>query len=85
MRINSSDVAKSKTRALIGQSMGFEGLEDMTEDEDLTEVIDGSANDKRLLKKFLLAEARSFRELETLTLALDNMETITSLGQLMDE
>ena len=85
LRINSSDIARSKTRAIVGHSVGFDGLEYMGEDEDLTEVLDGSAKEKRLLKKYLLAEARTFRELETLTLALDNMETITSLGQLMDE
>jgi nuclear pore complex protein Nup107 len=84
-RITSTEIARSKTRAIIGQSVGFEGLDDMGEDEDLTEVLDGSANEKRLLKKYLLAEAKSFRELESLILALDNMETITSLGQLMEE
>ena len=84
-RITSLEIARSKTRAIIGQSVGFDALGDMGEDEDLTEVLDGSANEKRLLKKYLLAEAKSFRELESLILALDNMETITSLGQLMEE
>jgi nuclear pore complex protein Nup107 len=84
-KIPSVEIARSKTRAIIGQSVDFEGLEEAGEDEDLTEVLDGSANEKRLLKKLLLSEAKSYRELETLICALDNMETITSFGQLMDE
>lgn len=57
----------------------------MGEDEDLTEVLDGSGERKRLLKKHLLAEARSFRELETLIECLDNIETVTSMAAIMAE
>lgn len=84
-RLTSSDIARSKTRAILGQTIDFDMLESAGEDDDLTEVLDGSADEKRLMRKHLLAEAKSFRELETLILSLDNMETITSLGQLMNE
>ena len=85
LTIGSSDIANSKTRAILGQAMDFETLDGVREDEDLTEVLDGSAEEKRLMRKHLVAEAKSYRELESLILSLDDMETITSLGQLMDE
>ena len=55
------------------------------DDEDLTEVLDGLAEHKRLLKKHMIAEAKSFRELESLIESLDNIETVTSVGTLMHE
>jgi nuclear pore complex protein Nup107 len=55
------------------------------DDEELTEVLDGSAEQKRLLRKHMLAEARNFRELESLIESLDNIETVTSVGTLMHE
>jgi nuclear pore complex protein Nup107 len=84
-RVSSSDIARSKTRAIIGESLDFETLEYGGEDEDLTEVLDGSADEKRLMRKHLIAEAKSFRELETLILSLDSMETIAGMSQLMKE
>lgn len=77
-------VASNKTRAILGTSQDFIALESDAE-EDLTEVLDGSADQKKLLKRHLLAEARSFRELEALIELLDNMETTSSMAQLMDE
>lgn len=65
--------------------MDFATLESDGENEDLTEVLDGSADNKRILKKYLLSEARSFRELEALIESLDNMETVTSMGYLLQE
>jgi nuclear pore complex protein Nup107 len=65
--------------------MDFATLESDGENEDLTEVLDGSADIKRILKKHLLSEARSFRELEALIESLDNMETVTSMGYLLQE
>lgn len=84
-KIPSAEIARSKTRAIIGQSVDFDSLEDAGEDEDLTEVLDGSASEKRMLRKLLLSESKSYRELENLICALDSMETIASFGQLMDE
>jgi nuclear pore complex protein Nup107 len=84
-RISSSDIARNKTRAILGQSVDFEQLEYAVEDEDLTEVLDGSANEKRLMRKHLVGEAKSFRELETLIQSLENMDTIATLGYLMKE
>jgi nuclear pore complex protein Nup107 len=84
-RITSSDIARNKTRAILGQSLDFEQLEYAGEDEDLTEVLDGSADEKRLMRKHLVAEAKKFRELETLIQSLDHMDTIASLGHLMKE
>ncbi|RDW71956.1 hypothetical protein BP5796_07990 [Coleophoma crateriformis] len=83
-RVPSSMIASSKTPAILGTSQDFIALESETE-EDLTEVLDGSADQKKLLKKHLLAEARSFRELEALIELLDNMETTSSMAQLINE
>lgn len=79
------EIARSKTYAILGQSMDFTALELDGENEDLTEVLDGSADNKRLLRKHLLSEAKSFRELEALIESLDNMETMTSIGDLLHE
>lgn len=84
-RISSHDIARSKTYAILGQGMDFIALESNDDNEDLTEVLDGSADDKRFLRKHLLSEAKSFRELEALTESLDNMETVTSMGYLLQE
>jgi nuclear pore complex protein Nup107 len=83
-RVSSQDIARSKTYAIIGESMDFVALES-NENDDLTEVLDGSADDKKFLRKHLLAEAKSFRELEALIESLDNMETVTSMGYLVHE
>ncbi|KAE9376803.1 hypothetical protein N431DRAFT_401256 [Stipitochalara longipes BDJ] len=83
-RITSNAIAKCKTRAILGDSIDFFALE-TGEDEDVTEVLDGSGERKRLLRKHLLAEAKSFRELETLIECLDNIETISSMAALMKE
>jgi nuclear pore complex protein Nup107 len=79
------EIARSKTYAILGQAMDFTALELDGENEDLTEVLDESADDKRLLRKHLLSEAKSFRELEALIESLDNMETMSSIGDLLHE
>jgi nuclear pore complex protein Nup107 len=84
-RVPSHDIARSKTYAIIGQGLDFTALESNDENEDLTEVLDGSAEDKMFLRKHLLAEAKSYRELEALTESLDYMETVTSMGYLLQE
>lgn len=82
-RVSSHDISRSKTYAIIGESMDCNALE--LNGEDLTEVLDGSADDKQFLRKHMLAEAKSFRELEALIESLDNMETVTSMGHLLHE
>ncbi|THV48960.1 hypothetical protein BGAL_0218g00020 [Botrytis galanthina] len=83
-RISSSEIALSKTRALLGESLDFTGLES-EDNEDLTEVLDGSADKKRYLKKYMVEQAKSFRELETLALTLDRIESAWGLYYLMQE
>ncbi|ESZ91302.1 hypothetical protein SBOR_8313 [Sclerotinia borealis F-4128] len=83
-RISSSKIALSKTRALLGESLDFHGLES-EDNEDLTEVLDGSADKKRYLKKYMVEQAKSFRELETLALTLDHIETVWDLYYFMQE
>jgi nuclear pore complex protein Nup107 len=83
-RITSNAIAKCKTRAILGDSVDFFALES-AEDEDVTEVLDGSGEQKKLLRKHLLAEAKSFRELETLIECLDHLETVSSMAVLMEE
>jgi nuclear pore complex protein Nup107 len=83
-RVPSSDIARSKTPALLGESLDFNLLE-TDNDDDLTEVLDGSANNKRLIKRYMLEQAKNFRELETLVMALDHMETISATYQVLEE
>lgn len=83
-RVCSSDIALNKTRTMLGESIDFNGLENEG-DEDMTEVLDGSAERRRLLKKHLVAEAKNFREFEALVEVLDMIETASSLEKLLDE
>jgi len=84
-KVRADAIATTKTRKLIGERLDFYGLELDGEDEDMTEVLDGTANQKRLLKKHLVAEAKNFRELEALILALDGMETVAGSAVIMSE
>ncbi|KAG4032097.1 hypothetical protein MFRU_007g00110 [Monilinia fructicola] len=83
-RIPSSEIALSKTRALLGENLDFHGLESQ-DNEDLTEVLDGSADKKRHLKRYMVEQAKSFRELETLALTLDRIESVWGLYYLIQE
>lgn len=83
-KITSSQIALSKTQALLGESLDFQGLES-EDNEDLTEVLDGFADKKRYLKKYMVDQAKSFRELETLSLTLDHMESLWGIHYLMQE
>ncbi|TVY83378.1 Nucleoporin [Lachnellula suecica] len=82
-RIPSSEIALRKTDALINETLDFNGLEG--EGEDVTEVLDGSADRRRRLKRHLIEEAKPFRELEALIIALDLLETVRSLQVIMNE
>jgi nuclear pore complex protein Nup107 len=84
-QVSSSDIARAKTQSILGESLDFNNLEFAGDDDDLTEVIDGSTDKKRLLKTHLLGEAKNFRELEALIESLDHIETLTSMGSLMYE
>lgn len=82
-RMPSSEIALNKTRTLIGETVDFNGLEG--ENEDLTEVLDGSAHRRRLLKRHLLEQSKPFREFEALIQALDLIETVRSVEVIMVE
>jgi nuclear pore complex protein Nup107 len=84
IKAKSSDIAIRKTQAILGKGMDFLDLMNDRE-EDLTEVLDGSADQKRLLKKHLLYEAKTYRELETLIEYLDHVETISSCAHILKE
>lgn len=84
MRMSSQDIAFNKTRAILGESLDFHGLEGEVE-EDLTEALDGTSTQKSLLKKFLVSEAQNYRELEALVETLDNIETISGVEMIMRE
>jgi nuclear pore complex protein Nup107 len=58
----------------LGKSLDLTILEVEGEDEDITEQIDESSLHMRLLKRHLVAEAKSFRDLELLIGALDSFE-----------
>lgn len=74
-RVSCEQITRRKTRALLGDSVGVAFLE--ADEEDLTEVLDGSSENKRLLKKYLLDEMKNFRELECLTEHLEYIESIS--------
>lgn len=84
VRVPAAMICQSKTRALLGDTYDFEGLESI-DDEDLTELLDGSANQKRALHKLLLGEAKNYRELENLIECLDNIETVSTMECLIQE
>ncbi|CZT05067.1 related to Nuclear pore complex protein Nup107 [Rhynchosporium agropyri] len=84
IKARSSEIAITKTPAILGKIFDFADLGN-TEEEDLTEVLDGSANQKRLLKKHLLAEAKTYRELEALIECLDHVETVASIAVILEE
>ena len=84
-KVRADTIATSKTRKLIGERLDFYGLELEGEDEDMTEILDGTADQKRLLKRHLVMEAKGFRELEALILALDGMETVAGHAVIMSE
>jgi len=84
-KVPSNSIARNKTGKILGRSLDFKNLEMDSEDEDLTEVIDDSAEYRYILKKHLVAEARSFRDLEAFTEFLDNIESATSTFDLLHE
>jgi nuclear pore complex protein Nup107 len=84
-KVSSSHIARSKTGAILGESLDLVNLESELEDEELTVSLDGSEDLKKHLKRHLLAEAKSFRELEALTETLDNIETVISMTGLLQE
>jgi nuclear pore complex protein Nup107 len=84
-KVHSNDIIAHKTQALLGQRYdSFDALESET-DEDLTDILDGSAVQKRQLKAYMLREAKNYRDLEALISTLDNIETANSLDTLMRE
>jgi nuclear pore complex protein Nup107 len=84
-KVHSNDIIAHKTQALLGQRYdSFDALESEA-DEDLTDILDGSAVRKRQLKAFMLGEAKNYRDLEALISTLDNIETANSLDTLMRE
>ncbi|KAH8808390.1 107-domain-containing protein [Xylogone sp. PMI_703] len=85
-RVPSAEIARMKTPAILGQEVELEDLDAENEDDqDLTELLDGLAEQKRLLKKYLYAEAKSYRELESLVILLDNIDSLRSLADAYEE
>lgn len=84
-KVSSSSICRSKTSAIVGRSLNFDELEYNGEEADLTEVLNWSSERSQLLRKHLLTESKTFRELETLIESLDYMETIASMGELLVE
>jgi nuclear pore complex protein Nup107 len=71
--VSSSDISKSKTLSILGESLDLMSLES-DENEDFTERLDGSPEQTKLLKRHMLAEAKTFRDLELLVIVLDSLE-----------
>ena len=73
--VSSSHISLSKTHSLVGESLDVTELEIEGEQEDITERVEEIAGAQvRLLKRYLAAEAKSFRELELLIAALEYIE-----------
>lgn len=71
-------IVQAKTRAILGEYYDASSLEN-EDDEDMTEVLDGSADERRQMRKCMVAQAKSFRELEALIDCLDYVETSAEL------
>lgn len=82
-RITADQIAQNKTKALLGESIRYDILASGI--EAMISVSDENVNLKRLLKKHMFEEARSFRELEALAEHLDNVETISSHAFIIEE
>jgi nuclear pore complex protein Nup107 len=83
LQVPSDEIARSKTVDLLGEEYDLAGLEIDVEEEDITERIDGSAEQSRLLKRHMVAEAKSFSELELLIEALDLLEEISGCMEIL--
>jgi nuclear pore complex protein Nup107 len=83
-KLSTKTITENKTKAILGHTIDFQQLE-VEYDEDLTEVLDGSADQKRLLRKHMVAEAKSYRELEALIECLDQIETFTVWNHMKKE
>lgn len=75
--VSSSHISLSKTYSLLGESLDITSLENEREEEDITEQANDPAAHMRLLKRYLAAEAKNFRELELLVAALEYLELAT--------
>ena len=84
--VSSSHISLSKTHSLLGESLDITDLENEGEQEDITERIEeNSASQMKLLKRYLAAEAKSFRELELLITALEYIELASDSIAAMDK
>lgn len=72
--VSADYISLNKTPALLGESLDLAGLETETDDEDITTRDEKSAEQMRLLRHHMFAEARSFRDLECLIEALDYLD-----------
>jgi len=73
--VSSSHISLSKTHSLLGETLDITDLENEAEQEDIAERIEENSGAQiRLLKRYLAAEAKSFRELELLIAALEYIE-----------
>lgn len=72
--VSSSYISLRKTHSLLGESFDLVDLENEGEQEDITGEVGGSAAQMKLLKRYLVGEAKSFRELELLNAALEYIE-----------
>lgn len=80
LQLSSAEISRAKSLSLLGEEYDLAGLE--IEDEDVTESLDESSAEARvkarLLKRHMIAEAKSFAELELLIEALDLLQDISS-------
>jgi nuclear pore complex protein Nup107 len=81
----SSEIALSKTAAILGEDLDWEHLE--AEDyEDVSELPDEpQSRRRRLLKKHMAAQAKSYRELERLILALYSIQDANSYLRMLTQ
>lgn len=85
LKMHSSEIARQKTPAILGESIDLDTMRADCEDEDLSEAIEGKPDEKKLLKRHMLAEAKNYTELETLAEVLDSLEDFSGIVVLLQE
>ena len=82
MKMHSSVISKQKTPAILGECIDLDTMRTDCEEAD-SKSADGE--DRKLLKRHMLAEAQNYQELETLAEVLDSLEDFSGIVSLLEE
>ncbi len=84
-QIPSYEISRRKTPFILGESLDILALEADNGDEDAVERLDASPEQLKMLKKHMVAESKSFRDLENLIQALLFIEGAASVKDALEE